>query len=65
MLENLLANAMKYAAGSPVHVRVRAAGPDATLAVSDEGPGIVPGDRARVFEQFERGRARDRRRGRG
>lgn len=59
VLENLLANAMKYATGSPVHVRVRAAGQDAVLGVADEGPGIPSADRARVFEQFERGAPRE------
>jgi signal transduction histidine kinase len=59
VLENLLANAMKYAAGSPVHVCVRRAARHATLVVADEGPGIVPGDRSRVFEQFERGERRE------
>lgn len=59
LLENLLANAMKYAAGSPIHVRVRAVGQEAILAVADEGPGIAPQDRARVFEQFERGAPRE------
>jgi signal transduction histidine kinase len=59
LLENLLANAMKYAAGSPVHVRVRAEGGDARVVVADEGPGIAPADRARVFEQFERGAGRE------
>jgi signal transduction histidine kinase len=59
VLENLLANAMKYAAGCPIHVRVRREGADASLVVADEGRGIAAEDRARVFEQFERGGRRE------
>lgn len=59
ILENLLANAMKYAAGCAVHVRVRREGEDAFLVVADEGRGIAPADHARVFEQFERGGRRE------
>jgi signal transduction histidine kinase len=59
MLENLLVNATKYAPGSAVHVRVRGDGAEARLVVEDEGPGIAPADRARVFEQFSRGAGRD------
>lgn len=60
VLNNLLSNAIKY---SPLgsHVRVRltrlptATGVDAlTMEVSDEGPGVSPEDRARIFETFER-----------
>jgi two-component system sensor histidine kinase KdpD len=32
------------------------------LAVADEGPGLAPGDAARVFEKFYRASDRDRRR---
>lgn len=51
---NLLSNAMKYAAGTPVHVSVRANGPRAILEVRDRGPGIAARDHARIFERFER-----------
>ncbi|HET8541764.1 MAG TPA: HAMP domain-containing sensor histidine kinase [Anaeromyxobacter sp.] len=55
IVENLLSNAVKYAAGCPIHVRVSIQEDEAHLVVEDEGPGIAPEDRARVFERFERG----------
>jgi signal transduction histidine kinase len=60
VLENLLANAMKYAPGKPITVRVGRAGAFATLAVKDRGEGITPEDRARIFERFERGAGAER-----
>lgn len=58
---NLLSNAARHARSS-VDVTLRA-GPDAvTLIVDDDGPGIDPEDRERVFERFVRldeARARD------
>lgn len=51
---NLLKNAMKYAAGTPVHVSVRAAAGRAILVVRDEGPGVPPEARERIFGRFER-----------
>ena len=54
VLENLLSNAMKYGAGSPVHVRCRAEGGRAMMSVEDEGIGIPPEDQQRIFGRFER-----------
>lgn len=54
-LENLLANAMKYAAGSPIQVRVWAEEGEAFLSVGDGGPGIAPDDQRRIFARFVRG----------
>jgi signal transduction histidine kinase len=51
---NLLSNAMKYGAGKPVSVVVRATGQRATLSVCDHGPGIAAADRQRIFERFVR-----------
>ncbi|HVM39478.1 MAG TPA: ATP-binding protein [Acidimicrobiia bacterium] len=51
VLRHLLDNALKFSDG-PVTVEVRPAPDDVTLAVSDEGPGILSGDLARVFEPF-------------
>lgn len=53
VLTNLIANAVKYAPESPVFVRAVVDGDDAVLTVRDQGPGIAPADRARVFERFE------------
>jgi len=50
----LLDNARKYGA-PPVTLSVSAAGERILLAVSDSGPGVPPGDRARIFERLERG----------
>lgn len=55
ILANLLANARVHTPeGTPVHVRVGRDGDEAVVAVADEGPGIAPADRARVFERFFR-----------
>ena len=54
-IENLLDNAIKY---SPPDTRVRVdafvAGSDVGVAVADEGIGIEPGERNRIFERFYR-----------
>src|SRR5690606_38531907 len=54
---NLLHNAVKYTAPG-TRVEVRAGGEAGTfwVDVTDEGPGIPPEDRERIFEPFERGR---------
>jgi PAS domain S-box-containing protein len=54
VLMNLLANAIKYGAGGPVRVIVRADGHDAELEVNDRGPGIPEKDLHRIFGRFER-----------
>ncbi|HCF58742.1 MAG TPA: hypothetical protein DFS52_12215, partial [Myxococcales bacterium] len=55
VLANLLSNALKYSTpGSPVRVRVERRGDEAVVSVSDEGPGIAPGELARMFERFYR-----------
>ncbi|MFD7590522.1 ATP-binding protein [Kitasatospora sp. NPDC059811] len=55
LLTNLLDNADRHAAGA-VHVRLAAdrARGVAVLDVEDDGPGIPPADRERVFERFTR-----------
>ena len=52
--ENLLSNALKFGAGKPVAVALRADGRAARLAIRDRGIGISEEDRARVFRRFER-----------
>ncbi|HZH77050.1 MAG TPA: HAMP domain-containing sensor histidine kinase, partial [Archangium sp.] len=54
VLENLLSNAMKYGAGSLVHVHCRVEQGRAWLSVEDEGIGISPEDQQRIFGRFER-----------
>jgi len=52
---NLIDNAIRYTGrGASVTVRVRSLGPDAQIEVEDDGPGIAPADRERVFERFAR-----------
>jgi len=58
---NVIDNAVRHAR-STVALSVTAAGDDAVVAVSDDGPGIPPDRRAEVFERFARldgARARD------
>src|ERR671910_838052 len=60
VLENLVANAIKYSpAGSTVVVRVEreeaSDGPLAVLSVADQGVGIPAADRPHIFERFRRG----------
>ena len=55
-LRNLLINAARHGAGSPISVR---AGRDARhieIEVENGGPGIDPRDLRRIFEPFRRGR---------
>jgi signal transduction histidine kinase len=53
LVRNLLDNAVRHAS-SAVSVRVAVDGNDVVLRVSDDGPGIAPGDRERIFERFSR-----------
>ncbi|MER5768141.1 HAMP domain-containing sensor histidine kinase [Streptomyces sp. NPDC001985] len=64
VLDNLLANAAVHTPpGTGVSVSVAVTGGEALMAVADNGPGIPPADRARVFDRFyrvDRARTRDR-----
>jgi len=51
---NLIENALRYSGGHPVSVRVNRSGSRAVVRVVDQGPGIAPADRARIFEPFYR-----------
>ncbi len=57
-LSNLVENAIKYAAESPVRVRVRRDGDAALIDVIDDGPGIALADQPYVFDRFYRGHDR-------
>lgn len=53
---NLLDNAARHGpAGGQVRVQARTRQHDLVLEVVDEGPGIAPRDRERIFERFTRG----------
>lgn len=55
LIRNLLENARRYGAGSPIEVRVgRSAHGGAELRVCDRGPGVPEAERERIFEPFYR-----------
>jgi len=54
---NLLENALRYSGGLPVSVHIRRSGSRVVVRVVDQGPGIGPAERARIFEPFYRGPA--------
>jgi two-component system OmpR family sensor kinase len=56
---NLVENALKYAPGSPVTVRVSSAGGQAMVEVEDRGPGLSAADQRHIFERFYRGEGRN------
>jgi two-component system sensor histidine kinase KdpD len=54
---NLLDNAVKYTPReTPISVSCVVDGAFLRVTVDDEGPGLPPGDPARLFEKFQRGR---------
>jgi signal transduction histidine kinase len=53
LVRNLVENAARHAR-STVWIAVQTEGSEAVLTVSDDGPGIAPEDRDRVFERFVR-----------
>ena len=66
VLVNLLENALKYSPpGSPVEIKAWAAWKSLTLSVTDQGPGIAPGEEERIFEKLTRGEAGTSRPGAG
>jgi signal transduction histidine kinase len=55
IVTNLLANALKFSpSGSRVEVATAWDGPVALTVVRDEGPGIPPAERSRIFDRFQR-----------
>jgi signal transduction histidine kinase len=54
VVQNLIANAVKFGAGRPIDVEVREASGSARLVVRDRGIGIAPEARERIFGRFER-----------
>ncbi|MFE7548679.1 sensor histidine kinase [Streptomyces gardneri] len=53
LVRNLLANACRHAE-TAISVTVETDGPSVVLTVQDDGPGIPPADRSRVFDRFTR-----------
>jgi two-component system, OmpR family, sensor histidine kinase KdpD len=58
MLGNLLENAAKYTpSGTTITISAAVRDEAMLLVVSDNGPGLPPGDSERMFESFQRGRS--------
>lgn len=56
IVDNLVENALVYSPdGGTVTLECGRAGPEVVVAVSDEGPGLNPGEEEQVFERFARG----------
>ncbi|MCP2067692.1 UNVERIFIED_ORG: signal transduction histidine kinase [Pseudomonas reinekei] len=58
VISNLLTNALRYGAKSPVSVKVYSEGGQALVDVRDQGIGISEENLTRIFQQFERVSAR-------
>lgn len=54
VIANLISNAVRYAAGTPIAIAVRSAGDAAVIEVRDHGPGLPEDQLGRLFERFER-----------
>jgi heavy metal sensor kinase len=55
-LVNLVDNAIKYTPpGGRIHIRVADAASGPSITVDDNGPGIAPEVRTRIFDRYERG----------
>lgn len=60
LLDNLLDNAVRYVPqGGRVQVRLRTANDVIVLQVLDDGPGVSPADRERIFDRFYRARGKE------
>ncbi|HWQ37535.1 MAG TPA: ATP-binding protein [Burkholderiales bacterium] len=58
IVDNLLSNAIKFSpVGGTIRFQLRRRGADVVVDVMDDGPGIAPADRVRVFEPFYQGTA--------
>ena len=53
VVNNLLENAVRYGR-ERITVELAAGGDDARLVIADDGPGVPPEDRERIFERFAR-----------
>jgi len=60
ILVNLISNAIRYSPEEGVvHLAFSSTSGTASVAVSDEGPGIAPSDQQRIFERFERAHSKE------
>ena len=61
VLDNLLSNAIKFSpSGGVIRLTVRREDEWAAVAVEDEGPGVPPADREKVFSAFFQGKQQPR-----
>jgi signal transduction histidine kinase len=59
ILVNLIGNAIRHSPrGGMIRLAFRSAGGQASVSVSDEGPGVDAADQQRIFERFERAQSR-------
>ncbi|MCM2289262.1 MAG: HAMP domain-containing histidine kinase, partial [Sulfuritalea sp.] len=59
VLDNLLSNAIKFSPlGATIALSWKSEDGNALLEVADEGPGVAPEDRERIFDPFYQGGAR-------
>lgn len=66
ILNNLLSNAIKYSpSGGRILVRVEQTGDEVLTSIHDQGVGIAPEDRQRIFEPYSRTPAAERGEARG
>jgi two-component system sensor histidine kinase KdpD len=56
-IANLLENAAHYGGGTQISVNAARVGDRVVVSVVDQGPGIAPADRDRIFEPFYRARS--------
>jgi signal transduction histidine kinase len=54
VVTNLVGNAIRYAAGTPIEVAVSGRDDAVVIEVRDRGPGLPESQLARIFERFER-----------
>jgi len=54
VISNLLANAIKYAAGKPIKIKVSQEKENAIIKVCDQGRGISSEDKKQIFKRFVR-----------
>lgn len=54
LVRNLLENARRYGGGTPITASLAAIGNTVSLQICDEGPGVPPAEREKIFEPFYR-----------
>lgn len=58
VVDNLVSNAIKFSpAGGTIEIQLQAAERDVQVSVTDEGPGVAPGEEERIFDPAVRGSA--------